>query len=86
MHDVYRKLQSAMADFQRARTHDDMDEAFGVLWGIGIPLETSQPRDGKNVQYYRDRYHNCCLGKHKKWFAAEFYAYLKPLARKASDG
>ena len=56
-------------------SHKQMDESFGLLMAMA-PEEKTEPADGKNLQYYRDRFANASSLSHKRWFARAALFYI----------
>ncbi len=70
---------AAFALTANEHTHAGPDAAFAELVAAANGLENHQPADGKDVKYYRDRYSNSELIRHKRWFAAQLYTYCERL-------
>ena len=73
------RLAALVGEVNRKRSKDDIASAFSELVEYVRPLETSQPSDEKNVQYYEDRFANAETVKHMRWWVGAFHSYAKGL-------
>ena len=71
---------AALANCVSADSHEKCDENFTIFAESCKPFETEEPADGKNLQYFVDRFHNADLLRHKKWFANALRTYAQQLS------
>jgi len=71
--------QKLSADVRGFRSKAEQSKAFEILVEYARKLESCQPDDGKDVQYYVDRFHNSERMEHRNWFADELAKYCELL-------